>query len=64
MLCPYCTASETKVTDKRSWDAIKVARLYSEDKATKAEWAAAGDAEVRWQKRHLNKLMMELFKED
>ncbi len=37
-----------KVTDERSWDAIKVARLYNEGKATKEEldaaWAAAREA--------------------
>jgi hypothetical protein len=91
------------VTDKRSWNAIKVSRLYNKGKATKEEldtaWdaalaasdaasdaalaaardaalaasaaalaaaraaarAAASDAERVWQKRHLNKLMKQLF---
>ena len=54
-----------KVTDERSWNAIKVSRLYNEGKATKVELAAARDAtwdaERVWQKRRLNKMMKQLF---
>ena len=60
---------KAKVKDEQSWNAIKVARLYNEGKATEGEldvaraaaWAAARAAEIKWQKRHLNKLMKELF---
>ena len=100
--CAERALKRVKVEDKRSWAAIKVARLYNEGKATKEElaaagvaawaagaagaaaWAAAGAAraswdarwaaawasldagaaEVRWQKRHLNHLMGELFNEN
>ncbi len=89
--CAERALRKTKVTDERSWNAIKTARLYNEGKANKedldtamaAAWAAARDAawvaaraaardaardaaraaEISWQKRHLNKLMKELFKE-
>jgi len=77
--CAERALRKGKVTDGRSWNAVKVARLYNEGKATKEElWAAAraagdaawdaaraagdaGDAEIKWQKRRLNKLMKELF---
>lgn len=67
--CAERALKVTKVKDKRSWDAIKVARLYNEGKATKEEldaaWAAARDAawtaEVEWQKHHLDELMNKLF---
>jgi len=47
--------------DKRSWDAVVVARRYANGKATIAEldaaraaaWAAAKDAEQGWQANHL-----------
>jgi len=86
--CAERALKKAKITDERSWNAIKVARLYSEGKATKKElaaawaaaraaarddawaaaraaaWDAAWDdaraAEIRWQKRHLNKLMKDL----
>ncbi len=111
--CAERALKKAKVTDERSWNAIKVARLYNEGKATKDELAAAGDAardaawaaaraawdaawdaaraaraaardaawaaardaawaaardaaraaEVRWQKRHLNKLIKEAYGE-
>ena len=75
--CAERALKKTKDTDERSWNAIKIARLYNEGRATKNELDAARDAaraagaardaawdaEVRWQKRHLNKLMRELFKE-
>jgi len=120
--CAERALKKAKIKDERSWNAIKVARLYSDDKATREElatarsaaraaawsdtrsaaraaardaawsdtksaaWDAAWsvawsatrsatsdvawsatrsatwDAEVKWQKRHLNKLMNELFK--
>jgi len=83
--CAERALKKAKVKDERSWNAIKIARLYNEGKATgeeldaardaartardardaaRAAWAAAWaarDAEVRWQKRHLNKLMKVLF---
>jgi len=65
--CAERALKKANVTDERSWNAIKVARLYNEGKASKKElaaaWAAAWDAEIKWQKRHLNKLMRELFRE-
>lgn len=54
--CAERALRKIKVTDERSWNAIKVARLYNEGKATKDElalawaatwaatWVAAGDA--------------------
>jgi len=46
--CAERALKKAKVTDKRSWNAVKVARLYNEGKATQEElfaaWAAAGDA--------------------
>ena len=91
--CAERALKKAKVTDERIWNAITVARLYNEGKATKEElaaraaaraaaweaawaawaatreaaWAAwparaaAWDAATKWQKRHLNKLMRELF---
>ena len=117
--CAERALKKAKVKDERSWNAIKVARLYNEGKATKKElaaswaaawdaaraaaraaawdaarvascdaaWAAAWDAardaawdaawdaaraaawdaaraaEIKWQKRHLNKLMKQLFED-
>ena len=94
---------ESRVKDGHGWNAIKVARLYNEGKATKEElgaaraaawdaawggvwdaawggaWDAARDArdtardtrdaargaraEIKWQKRHLKKLLKPLFEE-
>ena len=107
--CAERALKKAKVKDERSWNAIKVARLYNEGKATHQElatardaawdaaraaawdaaraaardaaraaardaawdaardaawdaaWAAARAAEIKWQKRYLNKLMKELF---
>ena len=63
--CAERALKKAKVRDERSWNTIKVARLYNEGKATRKElaaaWAAARDAEIKWQKRHLNKLINELF---
>jgi len=92
--CAERALKKAKVKDERSWNAIKVARLYNEGKATHhaardaawdaawaaaraaardaawdaardaawdAAWAAARAAEIKWQKRYLNKLMKELF---
>jgi len=42
--CAERALEKAKVTDERSWNAIKVARLFNEGKATKEELAAAGDA--------------------
>jgi len=39
--CAERALKATGVTDKRSWNAIRVARLYNEGKATKEELAAA-----------------------
>ena len=39
--CAERALRKAKVKDERSWNAIKVARLYNEDKATKKELAAA-----------------------
>ena len=69
--CAERALKRAKVTDERSWNTIKVARLYNEGKASKKElraaWSAARSAaesaEVRWQTRRLNKLMKEFFKE-
>ncbi len=112
--CAERALKKADIKDKKSWDAIKTARLYNEGKATKEElvaarvaarvtawdaawvaardaaWVAAWDAarvavrdaawvtawdaarvtardaardaEIKWQKRRLNKLMKELFK--
>ena len=66
--CAERALKRAKITDERSWEAVKVARLYSKGKATLRELDAAGDAawdaEVAWQKRTLNKLMRQLFKEE
>ena len=83
--CAERALKKAKVTDERSWNAIKTARLYNKGEATKenldaawdaawaaawaaardaawaAAWAAASDAEIKWQKRELNKLMNKLF---
>uniref|UniRef100_A0A6M3LFF1 DUF7666 domain-containing protein n=1 Tax=viral metagenome TaxID=1070528 RepID=A0A6M3LFF1_9ZZZZ len=119
--CAERALKKAKVTDERSWNAIKVARLFNDGKATKEElaaawddardaawddagdaasaaawaaagaaawddaraaasaaawdaardaawaaagaaaWNAAGDAEIKWQKRHLNKLIHNQF---
>ena len=83
--CAERALKKANVKDERSWNAIKVARLYKEGKATPKELAAARDAardaawdaaraaaweaareaareaEIKWQKRRLNKLMKELF---
>ena len=101
--CAERALKRANVTDARSWNAIKISRLYNNGQATKDElaaareaaWAtardaareaawstawdtardaaldAAGDAaratawatERAWQKRHLNKLMKQLFGE-
>jgi len=112
--CAERALKKAKVTDEKSWNAIKVARLYNAGEATvnelaaarsaaedaraawaaawaaeaaaraawaaaedaRAAWAAAEDAraawaaawaaeaaEIKWQKRHLDKLMEELFVE-
>ena len=42
--CAERALKKTKVTDKRSWNAIKVARLYNKGKATKKELSTAWDA--------------------
>ncbi len=42
--CAERALKKAKVKDERSWNAIKVARLYNEGKATKQELAAARDA--------------------
>jgi len=50
--CAERALKKTKLTDKRSWNAIKIARLYNEGKATKKQlnaarvvaWDAAWDA--------------------
>lgn len=63
--CAERALKKAKVTDKRSWNAIKVSRLYNEGKATERELSAARSAaqyaarsaEIKWQKRNLNKLM-------
>jgi len=102
--CVERALKRAKITDEGSWNAIKVARLFNEGKATKKELDAAGDiawaawatartaawdiawaawatawdatkdaawatartaawdAETKWQKAHLNKLMNKLFK--
>lgn len=84
--CAERALKRADVKDERSWNAIKIARLYNEGKVTKEEldaakdaavgaaveaawaaewaaaWAAARDAEVEWQRKHLNRLMDELFK--
>ena len=87
--CAERVLKKAKVTDERRWNAIRVARLYNDGKATKEELAAADYAtdsaaysaacsaadsaadyaahyaaysvEVKWQKKHLDKLMKELF---
>ena len=75
--CAERALKRAKVTDERSWNAIKVARLFSEGKATAKELAAAGDAagdaaraavsaaawdvEEKWQRRRLNWYMKKLF---
>ena len=63
--CAERALKRANVTDERSWNAIKIARLYNEGKATRKELAAAWDAawaaEIRWQKRHLNKLIKQAF---
>ena len=110
--CAERALKKAKVKDERSWNALKVARLYNEDKATKKElaaaraagdaaraaawdagdaardaartaawaagdaawaaawaagaartaaWGVARSAEVKWQKRHLDKLMKEVL---
>ncbi|KKK96962.1 hypothetical protein LCGC14_2657520 [marine sediment metagenome] len=65
--CAERALKKAKVTDERSWNAIKIARLHNEGEATSKELAAAWDAawaaEIKWQKRHLNKLMKQLFEE-
>lgn len=88
--CAERALKKAKVEDERSWNAIKVARLYNNGKATKEElaaardvawgaardvawdvaWAAARaaardvawDAGIKMQRKHLDKLMGELFK--
>ncbi len=42
--CAERALKAAKVTDERSWNAIRVARLYNEGKATKQELAAAWSA--------------------
>jgi len=42
--CAERALRKTKVTDDRSWNAIKVARLFNEDKATKEDLSAAWSA--------------------
>ena len=67
--CAERPLKKAKVTDERSWNAIKVARLYNEGKAIieelaaarAAAWDAAWAAEVKWQRKHLDKLMKEFF---
>ena len=67
--CAERALKKANVTDKRSWNAIKVARLYNDGKATRGELdaardaarAAARDAEIKWQKRRLNWYMKKLF---
>ena len=95
--CAERALKKAKVTDERSWNAIKTARLYNKGEATKEELDAAYSAadsaayyaahsaayyaaysaaysaayyaaryaaysaEIKWQKRELNKLMKELF---
>jgi len=74
--CAERALRKAKVKDEQSWNAIKVSRLYNKGEATKEERDAAWDAtraaakaaawyaaEIRWQKRHLNKLMARLFNE-
>ena len=64
--CAERALKNAKVTDERSWTAIKVARLFAYGKATKAELAAASwdaaSAEIKWQKKRLNWYMNKLFK--
>jgi len=49
--CAERALKKANVKDEKSWDAIKVARLYNEGKATKEELAAARDAaeEATWE---------------
>jgi len=42
--CAERALKKTKVKDKRSWDAIRIARLYNKGKATKDELDAARDS--------------------
>jgi membrane protein involved in colicin uptake len=39
--CAERVLKHTNVTDERSWNAIKISRLYNEGKATREELAAA-----------------------
>jgi hypothetical protein len=67
--CAERALTAAKVTDDRSWNAIKVARSYNEGKATKNELdaaraaarAVARDAEVKWQRQHLDEMINPLF---
>ena len=73
--CAERALKKTGVTDERSWNAIKVARLYSKGEATKKEltaaraaawaardaaWAAAEAAAIKKIQRYFNKLVKEL----
>ena len=75
-----CDCAERAMTranwkDERSWNAIRVARLYAEGNATEQElksaaWSAAwsaqlaaGSAEQKWQRRRLNWYIKKLFGE-
>ena len=72
----WCAREALKLVDNpdsRSIEACNVAERFANGKATKEEldaardaardaaWAAAWAAEIKWQKRRLNKLMKELF---
>ena len=64
--CAERALRKAKVEDERSWNAIKVTRLFNDGKATQQELdaarAAAWAAEIKWQKRRLNWYMNRLFK--
>jgi len=88
--CAERALKKSGVTDERSWNAIKVTRLFSNKEwdaawnaartaARDAAWTATRDvartaawdvartaawaAEIKWQKRHLNRLIKELLNE-
>ena len=42
--CAERALKQAKITNEQSWNAIKIARLYNEGKATKEELSAAGSA--------------------